>query len=310
MPYILLQPLEKCYNVFMAILFIILITIMVTALFSINFAPSLSDFEIKRLGKTNKRYQNVAQFIRVYPTFYLFCKFIRICLIIILTSLAARSYGLIIGAILAGVLITLADLLGTKLSPITTILLADQAKLINHYFAWTEFLRPLTIEPPKQRVASSDELHKIIEDSKLELTLKQNLLQTIDSTTKTAKDIMRPWDKVTKLKARDHLNPKTIDDLFKSNQQVFPVVNNNNVVGLIYLSDISIVAQSEKSLSDYLRNDVLEVAPTDHLDTISHKMAAMALTIAIVKGTDGPIGLVSLDQIVNPRCADLKCGKI
>lgn len=294
----------------MSIIFIILITILSTALSSVNFAPSLSDFEIKRLGKTNKKYQDVARFIHVYPTFYLLLKFIHICLIIILTSIAARSYGIITGSILAGALITLSELLGNKISPITTVLLADQSKFVNRYFSWTEFLRPLTVEPPKPRVASTDELSHLIEDSKLNIDLKQELAQTLLNSQQTAQDCMHPWTEVVKLKQRDRLTPKALDDLFKSKQGVFPVLKNNEVAGLIYLSDVSIVAQSEKSISDYLRNDVLYVTADEPLKSVINKMAASELTIAIVKHDETIVGLVTLDSIVNPVCANLKCGKI
>ncbi len=289
----------SCYNLNMNIIGIILLTLLITIIASVDFKSELSEFEITRLGESSRKYKNVAKFIQIYPTFKLFTSFISTLSLILLAGLSARQFGLWSGLFIALALQTLGMLLGNKLTALTTSLIANHANFLNKYFNWTQVLAPLLSTEPKRVVGSETELIELIKNSKIKQEQKDELLHAIEHNKLNIGQVATKWQNIVKLSAKDKLTPKLIDELFKSDQKVFPVVrDNDDVAGMVFIDDISVIDQNEKKIADYIRNDVAEIDYTAKIDQALSTMAKNDLTLLIVRRNKKLYGTVSLGDII------------
>lgn len=283
----------------MNIIGIILLTILITAIHSVDFKSELSSFEIARLGETSRKYKSVAKFIAIYPSFKFFIDLVSIVVVVLMAGLAAMSFGLWGGLFIALALQALGILLGNKLTALTTSLIANHADFLNKYFSWTVMLKPLLSTEPKRVVGSEAELIELIKDSKIKTEQKEELLHAIQQNSLTVGEVAEKWGKVIKLSAKDKLTPKLIDELFKSEQKVFPVMRGEDeIAGMVFLDDISVVDQNEKKIADYIRSDVAEIEAGAKVRDALQLMAKNELTLLIVRKNKKLYGTVSLSDIV------------
>ena len=129
----------------MNVFLIIVLTILVTAIASVEFRVDHNKSAIKSLGATGKKAKAVAKFIDIYPGFELFINLISLLAMIWIACLCAITWGIWAGCFIALVVIALAHLLGARLVALTDQFIIAQAGLLVKYFGWTGVLNSLVV---------------------------------------------------------------------------------------------------------------------------------------------------------------------
>lgn len=294
----------------MNVFLIILLTILVTAIASVDFHPNRNKAAIKALGTTSRRAKAMAKFIDIYPGFHLFINLLSLLAVIWIACLAALTWHMLAGCFIALVVIALAQLLGARLISLTDQLIIQHAEFLVRYMSWTGALNTLvpdryTADPVEDVEELINVLHASHIDCPTQMVIEKALhLQhlTIDKLIRTK------WADMVKVSYKDKLTPKRIDELFQNQQKIFPVVRNdeNDVVGLLHFADISTVGQTEKDLiASTKRNFVTCEASTSVSEALKLMADDETTVVVVVNKNHKVLGLVNLADIIatEPVCA-------
>lgn len=288
----------------MNIFLIIILSIIVIAISSVNFRAGRNKQAIKALsGRKAKAAQD---FIEIYPGFRLFWSLVSLLATIWITCLAALSWGLVAGCFIALIIIALAKLLGARLTGLADELLLQNAGVIVKYFKWTKILNSLVTSRSDDPIEDTDELVELLHNSHIDCPTQLAIEKTIKLRREPIELVSTKWASVNKIGYRDRLTPKRIDELFQSGQKVFPVIraDENDVVGLLHFNDISTIDAKEKHLLSSMQRNFATCEVGTTIGDVLQMMADSETTVAVVMKNKKVQGLVTLSDIlaVKPIC--------
>lgn len=288
----------------MNVFLIIVLSIIVIAISSVNFRPGRNKQAIKALSE--RKAKAAQDFIEIYPGFHLFWSLVSLLATIWITCLAALSWGLVAGCFIALIIIALAKLLGARLTNLADELLVQNAGVIVKYFKWTEIFNSLVTGRADDPLEDTDELVELLHNSHIDCPTQLAIEKTIKLRSEPVESISTKWANVNKIGYRDRLTPKRIDELFQSGQKVFPVIRNdeNDIVGLLHFNDISTIGSKEKHLLSSMQRNFATCEVGTSIDDVLHLMAENETTVAVVMKNKKVQGLVTLSDIlaIKPIC--------
>lgn len=290
----------------MNVFLIIILTILVTAIASVEFRIDHNKSAIKSLGATGKKAKAVAKFIDIYPGFELFINLISLLAMIWIACLCAITWGIWAGCFIALVVIALAHLLGARLVALTDQFIIAQAGLLVKYFGWTGILNSLVVKRSAEPVEDTDELIEILRNSHIDCPTQLAIEKIIQLRGLTVDKLATKWADIHKIGYREKLTPKAIDELFQSQQKIFPVIRNdeNDVVGLLHFMDISTIGQTEKNLINSMHRNFVTCEHDTAITAALQLMAENETTVAVVMKNKKVYGMVNLTDILvhEPVC--------
>ena len=290
----------------MNVFLIIILTILVTAIASVEFRVDHNKSAIKSLGATGKKAKAVAKFIDIYPGFELFINLISLLAMIWIACLCAITWGIWAGCFIALVVIALAHLLGARLVALTDQFIIAQAGLLVKYFGWTGVLNSLVVKRSAEPVEDTDELIEILRSSHIDCPTQLAIEKIIQLRSLTVDKLATKWADIHKIGYREKLTPKAIDELFQSQQKIFPVIRNdeNDVVGLLHFMDISTIGQTEKNLINSMHRNFVTCEHDTTITAVLQLMAENETTVAVVIKNKKVYGMVNLTDILahEPVC--------
>lgn len=286
----------------MRIFLIILLTILVTIIASLDFRVEHNKSNIKQLG-TGKKARAIKKLIEFYPGCKLFFDLIGLFAMIWIACLSTIAWGLAAGCFIALVIVALARLLGARLVPLTDQLLLAWSPALAKYMSWTGWLNVLTVKKEADPIEDIPELVELLRASKIDCPTQLVIERSIELEKMPISELMTKWSNVRKLNYRDKLTPLQIDELFQSKQRVYPVCRNdeNDVVGLLYLSDVQTIGQTEQKLLDSMDRNFISVSHDQLVPQVLTDMAAGDSTVAVVTKNSKVVGLVGLTDIVSAQ---------
>ena len=276
----------------MNVFLIIVLATLVTVIASFEFRADHNKTAIKALGVTSKKYKSLSRFIDIYPGFELFVNLISLLATIWIACLAASTWGVMAGTFIGLVVIALARLLDQ--------FIIAQSELLIKYFGWTGVFNSLTVARRAEPVADIDELLELLHDSRIDCPTQLVIEKALAMQNMTADKLCHKWTDIEKINYKDKLTPKRLDELFQSQQKIFPVIRNdeNDVVGLLHFADISTIGQTEKNLVNSMHRN-FAVCDFDMLiPSVIHLMAESETTVAVVMKNKKVYGLVNLTDII------------
>ena len=195
---------------------IIILTILVTANSSVDFHANRNKSAIKALGTTGRKVRAVNQLISYYPGLHLFVSLVALLATIWIACLATLTWGIVAGC----------------------------------FIGWTGVFNSLVTSKPVDPIDDVDELIQVLHDSKIDCPTQLLIERTLLAQHTPVEKLATKWSDIKKISFKDRLTPKHIDELFQSRQKIFPVIRNdeNDVVGLLHLADVTVIGQSEKQL--------------------------------------------------------------
>lgn len=290
----------------MNVFLIIILTILVTAIASVEFRIDHNKSAIKSLGATGKKAKAVAKFIDIYPGFELFINLISLLAMIWIACLCAITWGIWAGCFIALVVIALAHLLGARLVALTDQFIIAQAGLLVKYFGWTGILNSLVVKRSAEPVEDTDELIEILRNSHIDCPTQLAIEKIIQLRGLTVDKLATKWADIHKIGYREKLTPKAIDELFQSQQKIFPVIRNdeNDVVGLLHFMNISTIGQTEKNLINSMHRNFVTCEHDTAITAALQLMAENETTVAVVMKNKKVYGMVNLTDILvhEPVC--------
>lgn len=290
----------------MNVFLIIILTILVTAIASVEFRIDHNKSAIKSLEATGKKAKAVAKFIDIYPGFELFINLISLLAMIWIACLCAITWGIWAGCFIALVVIALAHLLGARLVALTDQFIIAQAGLLVKYFGWTGILNSLVVKRSAEPVEDTDELIEILRNSHIDCPTQLAIEKIIQLRGLTVDKLATKWADIHKIGYREKLTPKAIDELFQSQQKIFPVIRNdeNDVVGLLHFMDISTIGQTEKNLINSMHRNFVTCEHDTAITAALQLMAENETTVAVVMKNKKVYGMVNLTDILvhEPVC--------
>lgn len=290
----------------MNVFLIIILTILVTAIASLEFKPEHNKAAIKELGATGKRAKAMAKFIEIYPGFELFANLISLLAMIWIACLCALTWGMWAGCFIALVVIALAQLLGARLVSLTDQFIIRWAGFLVQYFGWTGVFSSLVVSRHADPVGDVDELINVLHASHIDCPTQLLVEKALHLRNLPIEKLVTKWSDVQKVNYKEKLTPKTIDELFQSQQKIFPVIrnNDNDVVGLLHFMDISTIGQTEKSLLSSMHRNFATCEYDTTVPAVLQLMADNETTVAVVMKNKKVYGLVNLTDILahEPVC--------
>lgn len=290
----------------MNVFLIILLTILVTAIASLEFKPEHNKAAIKELGTSGKRAKAIARFINIYPGFELFANLISLLAMIWIACLCALTWGMWAGCFIALVVIALAQLLGARLVSLTDQFIIRWAGFLVQYFSWTGVFSSLVVSRQPEPIDDIDELIEALHHSHIDCPTQLLIERALHLRDLPIEQLVTKWSDVRKVNYKEKLTPKALDELFQSQQKVFPVIRNdeNDVVGLLHFMDISTVGQTEKSLLNSMHRNFATCNHDATVPTVLQLMAENETTVAVVMKNKKVYGLVNLTDILahEPVC--------
>lgn len=290
----------------MNVFLIIILTILVTAIASVDFKPDHNKSAIKSLGTTGKKAKAISKFIEIYPGFHLLINLLSLLFTIWIACLAAITWGMWVGCFIALVVIALAKLLGARLVALTDQLIINQAGILVKYMGWTGVFNNLVTLREAEPVNDIDELISILHQSHIDCPTQLVIEKAIQLQSTTVDKLATKWANVQKVGFKDKLTPKHLDELFQSQQKIFPVIRNdeNDVVGLLHFADISTIGQTEKSLLSSMHRNFATCDSTTTVPAALKLMAENETTVIVITHNKKVIGLVNLTDIlaIEPVC--------
>lgn len=293
----------------MNVFLIIILTALVTAIASVDFHPGRNKAAIKELGTTGRKAKAIHRFIEIYPGLHLFINLVSLLATIWIACLAALTWHMLAGCFIALVVIALAQLLGSRLTALTDQFILSHTEFIVRYINWTGVFNSLVPAPyVANPIEDTDELVEVLHSSHIDCPTQILLEKTLHlQHLAIDKLVATKWADTVKINFKDKLTPGRIEELFQSKQKIFPVIRNdeNDVVGLLYFSDISTIGQTEKKLLDSMhRNFATCEASTTVTDALRLMANDETTVVVVVNKNHKVIGLVSLADIIatEPMC--------
>ena len=274
----------------MNVFLIIILTILVTAIASVEFRVDHNKSAIKSLGATGKKAKAVAKFIDIYPGFELFINLISLLAMIWIACLCAITWGIWAGCFIALVVIALAHLLGARLVALTDQFIIAQAGLLVKYFGWTGVLNSLVVKRSAEPVEDTDELIEILRNSHIDCPTQLAIEKIIQLRSLTVDKLATKWADIHKIGYREKLTPIRNDE--------------NDVVGLLHFMDISTIGQTEKNLINSMHRNFVTCEHDTTITAVLQLMAENETTVAVVMKNKKVYGMVNLTDILahEPVC--------
>lgn len=146
----------------------------------------------------------------------------------------------------------------------------------------------------EQKTAS----HNRIEEQELDLAI-----QSLSIGDKIIRDFMTPLRKARTVNAKDATGPVLIDELHKTGQTVFPVVEGKDkVVGLLFLNDLmSIIKhQDATTVKDVMQNNISYVHEDQSLNEVLNAAGKTGQPMFIVvNGFKDSVGVITAQDVIN-----------
>ena len=268
---------------------------------SFKFRAEKSRFEINRLAETNRQYKILARFLTIYPGVLVLVRILALVSAILLVVFAAVSWGILGGLIVSFAAILLAFLVSKLLRGLAQSLIEKNLAFFNKFFAWAEILGRVQIYGDDPQITSEPELLHIIDSGDfMDDRTKTLIKNAVRFNGKTVTDIMTPSDAIFSVRARDPLTPKLIDELYNSGHKIFPVIQRNldKIVGILYLEDIMMIEQVERSVADAMCKNPPTINKSADLETALRNMCKFDTTVLIIEDDDKVVvGMITLRDI-------------
>ena len=154
------------------------------------------------------------------------------------------------------------------------------------------------------RLGSREELNDLITQAQTVLSAeeRQLLLASLNFNDKVVYDCMIPAEEVVSVAADEIVGPLVLDDLFKSGQQVFPVVERrlDHAIGVLEIKEL-LTLRSKKSQTarDLMASGISLIDEQQSLLAALGVLLHEGSRLAVVVGVDGvAVGVVALNDIV------------
>ena len=173
-------------------------------------------------------------------------------------------------------------------------------------------VRLLGVEP-RDEVASAftaDEVQSIVERSSAEGTLDDTsglLAGAIEFSEHAAEDVMVPLGAVVSAPAG--VSVEALEALaVQTGFSRFPVVNGDAFVGYLHIKDtlFSRPTEREEPIHSWRVRDLPVVGASDEVEDVLALMRRSGAHIALVVGTDGPVGLAFLEDIIEELVGEVR----
>jgi len=275
--------------------------LVLVTLLTFRFKADESRFEINRQATHSKKYKTLARFLDIYSGLIILVRILALVMAVLLVAFATLSWGIFGGSIIAFAAILLAWILGHMLHGVAESLIGKHLEFFNKYFAWTSILNRIVMVGDEPQIGSEHELiHLINQGDFLDEQTKTLLKSTLAFRDRTVNQAMTSRDRIAFIHAKDSLTPKLLDELFMSGHKIFPVVQGSldHAMGLLYIDDVMLVEQQEKTLKDVMRKCPPPIEHDAPLESALNQMREYRSTILIVIKNEKIVGLITLSDII------------
>ena len=274
--------------------------------------PEVSQFELKRRVKANNKLAQLNLDRIKFQSELLSLRLVSIIVmaifqVTILIALFDWLTGLVLSLILLFILINL-----SRFSPIKksskVLYLKVETKLINFIKSRPNVVRLFRLNLPTHTdkpISSREELSHVLARAKSILSTEERSLITnglvLDDQSISTMMIVR--DKIPTIKHNEVLGPLVLNDLHKTGERLFLVINKDldHVLGTLDISDQLVIGgQTEtKKASDVMDRTLVKIAGTDSIKQVLLGLIDARAQVAVVTNDQTTIGVVYLHDIVN-----------
>ncbi|HEX8390585.1 MAG TPA: CBS domain-containing protein [Candidatus Saccharimonadales bacterium] len=268
----------------------------------------LSQFELRRRVKAGVVGADVMDDKeRLRPRIEALFQIKLMVLIVLATGASIGAYGWWLGLGAASALVMLALLL-RHFKPLTRFAGMLYGRIAPRYEAlvanWHWLDRFAEAKPAAYRLASTDELHHLIEGSGHVLpdTLKPRLLATLELPHVSVRDVSIPIARVHTVGVDDGLGPLVIDSLHRTGHDCFPVIDGDvdHIVGLLDLASVIDLRSAKGSVREAMGGRVGYVHEFDPLERALAGFAQLGTRLlVVVDNTEATVGIVTLDDALD-----------
>ena len=274
--------------------------------------PEVSQFELKRRIKTNNKSAQLNLDRIKFQSELLSLRLILIIVmaifqVTILTALFGWLKGLFLSLLILLMLINLSRTgFINKIS--ATLYSKIEIKLINFIKSKPNIVRLFRLNLPihtDKPISSREELGHILAQTKSILSTEERSLITnglvLDDQSISTMMIVR--DKIPTIKHNEVLGPLVLNDLHKTGERLFLVINKDldHVLGILDISDQLVIGgQTEtKKASDVMDRTLVKIAGADSIKQVLLGLIDARAQVAVVTNDQTTIGVVYLHDIVN-----------
>ena len=274
--------------------------------------PEVSQFELKRRVKANNKLAQLNLDRIKFQSELLSLRLVSIIVmaifqVTILIALFDWLTGLVLSLILLFILINL-----SRFSPIKksskVLYLKVETKLINFIKSRPNVVRLFRLNLPTHTdkpISSREELSHVLARAKSILSTEERSLITnglvLDDQSISTMMIVR--DKIPTIKHNEVLGPLVLNDLHKTGERLFLVINKDldHVLGILDISDQLVIGgQTEtKKASDVMDRTLVKIAGADSIKQVLLGLIDARAQVAVVTNDQTTIGVVYLHDIVN-----------
>lgn len=159
----------------------------------------------------------------------------------------------------------------------------------------TDFLEKIfKIEKKEEQI--EDELKDTIVDSNMEELEKKLLLNVFEFNDVTVKDVMTKKEKVVSINVNDKPDDM-LKKITKSKYTRFPIVKNDQIIGILNIKDIILNRDNNFNIYKYLRK-VERIDSTMIIDDAFLLLNSNYESIAIIQENNEYIGIVTIEDII------------
>lgn len=180
-----------------------------------------------------------------------------------------------------------------------------ESHLIDATDKWRSFFK-LIVQPQHQTNTSlpqsREELQHILMSSAHVVGHDEArlLLRSLDFYDRRVSSIMTPTDDIVTVEASEVLGPLVIDRLHRSGHTQFPVTNDEQVVGLLDLTDsANLKRRQSPEVRDVMRHEMVRVDENETLDTVLRMLIDVKQPcLLVIDETSDVIGMVSIGDVI------------
>jgi CBS domain containing-hemolysin-like protein len=287
--------------------------IVLSGIRTLRFLPNeLTDFELQRQVKKGVDAAILEQRLRQDRSLLIAAqRFVSLLLVIIIISLLASVYNILLTIVFALLWLVAAELLEARNA------VQKQAEVLGHRYLAQLFIgvekmrKPLSYiastqvfrQERRTRFYSKDELLTAIREDKTVLTSDEKTLitQSLAYEHTMIKEVMTPRSVVVTIKQNETIGPILLDRLHKSGQSRFPVIEKDfdHVVGMLYMHNLVPLKPKIKKVADAMDKQVFYV----HQDkTLEHALEAFLKTkhhlFIVVNDFEETTGVISIEDVL------------
>ena len=179
---------------------------------------------------------------------------------------------------------------------------------LNWSYPTMRFLEKLTGRylPPHTGIYESTDLHRLLHqtaaqpDNRITTEELNGIKKLLTFKLANVTGYLQPWQQVVKVYEDETISPKMLDDLHKSGQAIFPVLNSKAVprpTGWLYWEDIGL--ESRGTVHDYMRRPVRYVNEAETLNKVLAKFSLSGSSVfATVNAKQKITGILSLKGVL------------